>query len=122
MRGSPVRLSQLTRLLPSASKKALRATLRDLERAQIVVRSDMSDTVLHVEYDFADDMRVAICALLDDLANWGDSLESRGSRRPDSLSLRRTPSAISSIQRITAPSVWREPGCMSTSLWGLSLL
>lgn len=77
MRDEPVRLSHLTRLLPSASKKALRATLRELEEAQIVVRSDLSGTVLHVEYDFADDMRRAIYALLDNLAVWGDFLRSK---------------------------------------------
>jgi DNA-binding HxlR family transcriptional regulator len=71
MREQPVRLSQLTRLIPSASKKALRAGLRDLEAAEIVVRRDLSDTVLHVEYDFANDMREAVCSLLDQLGKWG---------------------------------------------------
>jgi DNA-binding HxlR family transcriptional regulator len=77
MRDGPVRLSQLVRLLPSASKKALRACLRDLEHAHIVVRCDMSDTLLHVEYDFADYMRTDICRLLDELASWGDSIQSK---------------------------------------------
>jgi DNA-binding HxlR family transcriptional regulator len=57
MRTEPVRLSQLMRFIPSASKKALRASLRALEAAEIVVRHDMSGIVLHVEYDFADNMR-----------------------------------------------------------------
>ncbi len=78
MRTEPVRLSQLTRLIPSASKKALRASLRSLEIAEIVVRRDMSNTVLHVEYDFADDMRKAICSLLDQLAEWGTIHEGKG--------------------------------------------
>jgi hypothetical protein len=51
MRTEPVRLSQLIRFIPSASKKALRASLRALEAAEIVVRHDMSGIVLHVEYD-----------------------------------------------------------------------
>jgi DNA-binding HxlR family transcriptional regulator len=46
MRYEPVRLSQLTRSIPAASKKALRSGLRDLEAAQIVIRLDLSDTVL----------------------------------------------------------------------------
>jgi len=75
MRTDPVRLSQLTRLIPRASKKALRASLRDLELAHIIVRRDLSDMVLHVEYDFADDMRQTICDLLDHLARWGELIE-----------------------------------------------
>jgi len=57
MRSEPVRLSALVRLLPAASKKALRASLRSLESAGVVVRRDLSHVVLHVEYDFAEDMR-----------------------------------------------------------------
>jgi DNA-binding HxlR family transcriptional regulator len=40
MRTEPVRLSQLMRFIPSASKKAHRASLRELEAAEIVVRHD----------------------------------------------------------------------------------
>ena len=75
MRTEPVRLSQLTRRIPSASKKALRASLRSLEAAEIVVRRDLSSTVLHVEYDFANDMRATVGSLLDQLADWGEILE-----------------------------------------------
>jgi DNA-binding HxlR family transcriptional regulator len=42
---------------PIHSPKALRASLRALEAAEIVVRHDMSGIVLHVEYDFAENMR-----------------------------------------------------------------
>jgi DNA-binding HxlR family transcriptional regulator len=83
MRDEPVRLSQLTRLLPSASKKALRANLRALESAQIVVRRDMSTAVLHVEYDFAEDMRTIIGSLLDQLNEWGRILEAKKRARKD---------------------------------------
>lgn len=75
MRSEPVRLSQLTRLFPLASKKALRANLRSLESAQIVVRQDMSEAVLHVEYDFSDEMRDVMCSLLDNLTEWGHVFE-----------------------------------------------
>ncbi len=75
MRSKPVRLSQLTRLFPLASKKGLRASLRSLEAAGIVVRRDMSHSVLHVEYDFADEMRTIICLILDRLAELGALLE-----------------------------------------------
>ncbi|WP_432432272.1 winged helix-turn-helix transcriptional regulator [Granulicella aggregans] len=40
MRPEPVRLSRLMRLIPKASKKALRANLGSLESARIVVRRD----------------------------------------------------------------------------------
>jgi DNA-binding HxlR family transcriptional regulator len=77
MRNESVRLSQLTRLIPSASKKALQASLRALEAAEIVVRHDMSGIVLHVEYNFAEDMRATVCSLLDHLAVWGATLEAK---------------------------------------------
>jgi DNA-binding HxlR family transcriptional regulator len=82
IRHEPIRLSQLQRLIPAASKKALRASLRSLESMQVVVRFDMSDVVLHVEYNFADDMRDAISSLLDCLAECGDVLEARKSILP----------------------------------------
>lgn len=75
MRAGPVRLGQLVRLLPKASKKGLRACLRDLEAVRIIVRHDLTDTVLHVEYDFAENMRKGICDLLDQLADWGAFFE-----------------------------------------------
>jgi DNA-binding HxlR family transcriptional regulator len=75
MRDQPVRMSQLTRQIPSASKKALRAGLRSLELSRVIVRHDMSSAVLHVEYDFTDDMREYVTALLDHLAEWGASLK-----------------------------------------------
>ena len=77
MRTEPVRLSRLMRLIPAASKKALRANLRSLESAQIVVRRDLSNTLLHVEYDFAEDTRGVVWALLDHLAAWGQVLQAK---------------------------------------------
>jgi hypothetical protein len=38
------------------------------------VRHDMSGIVLHVEYDFADDMRATVCALLNQLFLYGAKL------------------------------------------------
>lgn len=74
LRDGPVRMGQLKRLLPSASKKAIRQRLRELEEARLVVRTDLSHRVLHIEYDLASDMRPTISELLEDLANWGDIL------------------------------------------------
>jgi DNA-binding HxlR family transcriptional regulator len=71
MRDHPVRLSELKRAIPSASKKALTASLRSLEAAQVVLRRDLSSSVLHVEYELAEAMREPLVALLDHLAEWG---------------------------------------------------
>jgi hypothetical protein len=50
----PVRLSQLRRLIPTASKKGLTANLRSLETLQLILRRDLSNSVLHVEYEIAE--------------------------------------------------------------------
>jgi DNA-binding HxlR family transcriptional regulator len=70
MRAAPIRLGQLARI-PGASKKMLTHNLRHLESAGIVVRKDMSDLVLHVEYGLDAGMREGVCALLDHIARWG---------------------------------------------------
>jgi DNA-binding HxlR family transcriptional regulator len=53
----PVRLSQLRRLIPAASKKTLTANLRPLEKLHLIVRQDLSNSVLHVEYEIAEPAR-----------------------------------------------------------------
>ena len=71
MRSGPVRLGQLARIVPGASKKMLTQNLRQLEADAIVVRKDMSDLVLHIEYELDESTREGVCALLDHLAKWG---------------------------------------------------
>jgi DNA-binding HxlR family transcriptional regulator len=71
MRSGPVRLGQLARLIPGASKKMLTQNLRQLGADGIVVRKDMSDLVLHIEYELDESMREGVGALLDHLAKWG---------------------------------------------------
>ena len=71
MRSGSVRLGQLARIVPGASKKMLTQNLRQLEADGIVVRKDMSDLVLHIEYELAGSTREGVCALLDHLAKWG---------------------------------------------------
>jgi DNA-binding HxlR family transcriptional regulator len=78
MREHPVRLSELKRANPSASKKALTARLRSLEAARVVLRRDLSSSVLHVEYELADTMREPLVALLDHLGEWGKLYDSEG--------------------------------------------
>ena len=78
MRERPTRLSELRRVIPSASKKALTASLRSLEAARIVLRRDLSSSVLRVEYEIAETMREPLSALLDQLAEWGRSYSPNG--------------------------------------------
>ena len=73
MRERPVCLSELRREIPLASKKALTARLRFLEASQIILRRDLSGSVLHVEYTLTDSIRETLISLLDDLAEWGAS-------------------------------------------------
>lgn len=51
MSGRAVRLSALKRQVPAASKKALTSSLRALEAEGLIVRRDLSSSVLHVEYE-----------------------------------------------------------------------
>src|SRR5271170_8367811 len=67
----PVRLGKLARLIPGASKKMLTQNLRQLEADGIVVRKDMSDLVLHIEYELEESTREGVYVLLDHLAKWG---------------------------------------------------
>ena len=69
----PVRLGELTRLIPNASKKVLIDNLKRLEAAGIVVRNNRSRRVLHVEYDFPEDLKQAMSRLLDCLAVWSEA-------------------------------------------------
>jgi DNA-binding HxlR family transcriptional regulator len=86
MRARRVRLSELKREIPSASKKALTASLRSLEAGRVVLRRDLSSSVLHVEYELADATRESLAALLDHLAEWGklyDTQEQSATSHPE---------------------------------------
>jgi DNA-binding HxlR family transcriptional regulator len=73
----PVRLSQLRRLIPSASKKALTANLRSLEKVQLISRQDLSHSVLHVDYKIAEAARVPLFALVEQLSEFQNYLPAR---------------------------------------------
>src|SRR5258708_35958603 len=45
----PARLSQLRRMFPQASKKMLTQHLREMERDGLIVRTDLSGRLRHVE-------------------------------------------------------------------------
>lgn len=71
LRHGSVRLGQLGRLIPGASKKVLAQNLRKLEAEGIVTRRDMSDLILHIEYELQSGVREQVCGLLDHLSEWG---------------------------------------------------
>lgn len=56
MRDKSVCLSELRRLLPLASKKAITMRLRELESTGLLMRKDLSGIVLRVEYELTERM------------------------------------------------------------------
>ena len=85
IRTGPVRLGQLRRELRHASKKVLTENLRDLEDAGLVVRRDLGGSVRHVEYDFSEAMRPKIQAMLDHLADFGETVGGPPSKLGDGV-------------------------------------
>jgi len=75
MKTGPVRLGQLTRLIPSASKKVLTENLRKMEASGLIVRTEMKGSVLHVEYALVETIKGQTYLLLDELAKWAELVE-----------------------------------------------
>lgn len=67
----PVRLGQLRRLIPRASKKVLVQQLHELENDGIIVRTDLSGNIKHVEYTLSAPLGVAVANLVGFLSDWG---------------------------------------------------
>jgi DNA-binding HxlR family transcriptional regulator len=67
----PVRLGELRRIFPQASKKMLTQHLREMERDGLVIRKDLSGRSLHVEYFLSDSLGVAVVHLVATLTKWG---------------------------------------------------
>jgi|GEM_PF-5305471 len=84
MRSGPIRLGQLSRLIPRASKKVLTQSLRELEASGIVLRRDLSDVVLHIEYELRQDVKDSVLILLNHLAQWGEAYTKDGCGLADS--------------------------------------
>jgi DNA-binding HxlR family transcriptional regulator len=64
----PIRLSQLRKMFPGASKKMLTQHLREMEEDGLIIRTDLSARLRHVEYsleDFIGRCRVALDQHLD---------------------------------------------------------
>ncbi|MGB6133629.1 MAG: helix-turn-helix domain-containing protein [Acidobacteriaceae bacterium] len=66
----PVRLGQLRRRIPGATKKMLVQRLREMEREGIITRTDLSGKIKRVEYTVCDPVGVAVLDLLVFLAEW----------------------------------------------------
>jgi DNA-binding HxlR family transcriptional regulator len=71
MLDGPVRLGQLQRLIPRASKKVLVQQLHELEMDGIIVRTDFSGKIKHVEYTISVPLGKALVNLLTLLSDWG---------------------------------------------------
>jgi DNA-binding HxlR family transcriptional regulator len=83
LRQGPVRIGQLGRLVTGASKKVLTQHIRHLEVDGIVVRKDMSDLVLHIEYELSVALHGLVCDLLDCLSESGALYLSESGKRVD---------------------------------------
>lgn len=66
----PARLGDLRRLFPQASKKMLTQHLRQMEQDRLIVRTDLSGKVSHVEYSLSEPGGVAVSSLLNFLSAW----------------------------------------------------
>jgi DNA-binding HxlR family transcriptional regulator len=67
----PVRLGELRRIFPEASKKMLTQHLREMEKDRLVVRKDPSGKLRHVEYLLSDSLGFAVLHLIGTLTKWG---------------------------------------------------
>lgn len=71
LQNGPVRLSELRRRLSPVSKKVLNQHLHQMEKGGLIVRSDLSGKVPHVEYRLANPLGFAALTLLQNVARWG---------------------------------------------------
>lgn len=88
LRHGPVRLGELRRILPEASKKMLAQHLREMERDGLVVRKNLSGRVLHVEYSLSESGGYAALHLISILQDWSNEHLPFRNERVGSLSSR----------------------------------
>src|ERR1700733_3791866 len=67
----PARLSELRRMFPQASKKMLTQHLREMEKDGLIVRTDLSARLRHVEYSLSGSGGFAVSQLINTLTEWG---------------------------------------------------
>jgi DNA-binding HxlR family transcriptional regulator len=73
----PIRLSRLRKSVPTASTRMLTMHLRQLEKDRLIVRTDLSRKLRHVEYSLSEPHGVATLQLIDMLAAWGEAYVAR---------------------------------------------
>ena len=67
----PMRLSQLRKMFPGASKKMLTQHLREMEEDGLIIRTDLSAKMRHVEYSLETSLGFAVLHLINTLTEWG---------------------------------------------------
>ena len=72
-----IRLSKLRKALPEASTKMLAQQLREMEKDDLILRTDLSSKLRHVEYSLSESHGIAIQQLINMLAAWGMEYQSR---------------------------------------------
>jgi len=73
----PARLADLRRLLPQASKKMLTQHLRQMERDGLIIRTDLTGKVPHIEYSLSKSRGGAVSRLFQFLATWSAEYPAR---------------------------------------------
>ena len=58
-------------MFPLASKKMLTQHLREMERDRLIIRTDLSGRIRHVEYSLSDSGGFAVSELINVLTEWG---------------------------------------------------
>jgi DNA-binding HxlR family transcriptional regulator len=58
-------------VFPQASKKMLGQHLREMERDGLIIRTDLSGRLRHVEYSLSDSGGFAVLRLINTLTEWG---------------------------------------------------
>jgi DNA-binding HxlR family transcriptional regulator len=100
----PARLGDLRRLFPQASKKMLTQHLREMELDGLIVRTDMSGKVPHVEYSLSNLRGQAVSRLLQILVTWSADYSEPPS---DGISDRKAIFSASESDRQCDDSVYR---------------
>ncbi len=70
LQDGPARLSQLRRMFPRASRKMLTQHLREMEKDGLIIRTDLSGRLRHVEYSLSDPQGLDVLRLLQMLVAW----------------------------------------------------
>jgi DNA-binding HxlR family transcriptional regulator len=115
MLNGPIRLGQLRRLIPRASKKVMVQQLHEMEKDGIIVRTDLSGKIKHVEYAISAPLGIDVMNLLGLLSDWGSrhapAIALHGGTRRGATPVLPMP-AKSEITAQAAPSALFGPKCL----------